>query len=327
MCYKIEKQKRNDEKLKKKLDEAGIPTYMRNFFLIKIESKAGAINYLGVIKNLLHYFMEQKIINRNSISDIKSEDFSEIMAEDISAYLKMKEENGMSPTTLETRKNIIRSFWNYMSRVKGSGIPKDFFEDVSYKGISSSDNLVRKLPSDKQMETIEEKIVNKNNIFLRSRNLAVFKTLKGTGLRESELVGLDLDDLYLDEDEPYIMILGKGVYRERQSRQVKITKSAVESLQEWLDERNKMNTNKDLDAVFITQKGKRMTESDVRRLFEHASSKQVSPHMIRHWYATTMTPIFGIVFVRQQLGHTSENTTINNYANGSYGTKELLASM
>ena len=157
MCYKIEVQKKNEEKLKKKLDEVGIPTYMRGFFTTTIKSKAGAINYLGVIKDLLHYFMEGKIINRNSISDIKPEDFSEIMAENITEYLEIKENNGMSPTTLETRKNIIRSFWNYISRVKGSNIAKDFFDDVTYSGISSSDNnLVKKLPSNEQIKQLEE---------------------------------------------------------------------------------------------------------------------------------------------------------------------------
>lgn len=51
----------------------------------------------------------------------------------------------MSPTTLETRKNIIRSFWNYVSRVKGIEISDKFFDDVTYRGISSGGNLIKKL--------------------------------------------------------------------------------------------------------------------------------------------------------------------------------------
>lgn len=328
MCYKIEKQQKNDEKLKKKLDETGIPTYMRGFFTTTIKSKAGAINYLGVIKDLLHYLMEEKIINRNSISDIQPEDFSGIMAENITEYLETKERNGMSPTTLETRKNIIRSFWNYISRVKGSGVEKDFFVDVTYRGISSSDNnLVKKLPSDEQIRQMEEKIANKNDTFLRIRNLTILSLLKGSGIRESELVGLDMDNLFLNEEVPYIRVIGKGVYREIEARTVYLTNSAKESLVEWLEERSKLDGVDGMEEVFITKKLKRMTESEVAKMFRRASNNEVTPHMFRHYFATVASKVGGVAFAQQQLGHTSMTTTINNYANGSYGMKDILASM
>ena len=326
MCYKQELQNKNEAKLQKKLEEANIPIYMRRFFTIKIESKAGAINYLGVIKDLLQYFIDNKLINRNTISEIQVEDFSEIMAEDITAYLRMKEDNGMSPTTLETRKNIIRSFWNYMSRVKGSDIPRDFFEDVTYKGISSNNNLVKKLPTDEQLKTMEERIVSKNNTFLRVRNLSVLRVLKGSGIRESELTGLDMNDLFLDEEIPHIKILGKGIYRQMESRNVLLTNDAKEALEEWLEERNKIKDVENIQAVFITQKKKRLSESEIRSIFKNYSDG-VTPHMIRHWYATVMAQKCGVVFAQQQLGHSSMNTTVNNYANGSYGMKDILATM
>ena len=328
MCYKIVVQKKNEEKLKKKLDEVGIPTYMRGFFTTTIKSKAGAINYLGVIKDLLHYFMEGKIINRNSISDIKPEDFSEIMAENITEYLEIKENNGMSPTTLETRKNIIRSFWNYISRVKGSNIAKDFFDDVTYSGISSSDNnLVKKLPSNEQIKQLEEKISNKTDDFLRIRNLSIVRLLKGSGLRESELVGLELKDLFLNEDIPYVKTVRKGKYREMEARNVFLTNDAKEAIVEWLEVRNEFEGVENLNALFITKKLKRMRESDVMKMFKSASNSELSPHMMRHWYATVMAKKLGVVFTQQNLGHTSMNTTINNYANGSYEAKDILASM
>ena len=53
MCYKIEVQNKNAEKLNRKLDELNLPMYMRKYFTVKIESKAGALNYLGVIVDLL----------------------------------------------------------------------------------------------------------------------------------------------------------------------------------------------------------------------------------------------------------------------------------
>lgn len=104
MCYKIDMQNKNAEKLNRKLNELNLPIYMRKYFTVKIESKAGALNYLGVIVDLLHWFIEEKLIDKTNIPDIKPSDFNNIMAEDITLYLKTKEENGISPTTLETRK-------------------------------------------------------------------------------------------------------------------------------------------------------------------------------------------------------------------------------
>lgn len=326
MCYKLEVQKKNEEKLNKKLDELNLPIYMRKYFTARIESKAGALNYLGVITDLLNWFIEQKLINRNSISDIEPSDFNDIMAEDITLYLKTKEQNGMSPTTLETRKNIIRSFWNYISRVKGTEISNKFFDDVTYRGISFGSNLIKKLPTERQLKDMEERILWKKEETVKNRNIAIFNILKGTGLRESELAGLDLSDLYLDEDMPYITILGKGKYREAESRIVYLTNGACKALLDWLEYRETLDNIVNENAVFINKNGKRTTEDNIKAIFKNYGNG-ITPHMMRHWYASIMASKGNLAFAQQQLGHTSMMTTINNYANGSIGMKDVLNAM
>jgi site-specific recombinase XerC len=326
MCYKIEVQNRNAEKLNKKLDELNLPIYMRKYFTVKIESKAGALNYLGIIVDLLNWFIKEKLIDGTNIPDIEPSDFNNIMAEDITLYLKTKEQNGISPTTLETRKNIIRSFWNYISRVKGTDIPDRFFEDVTYKGISSGNNLIKKLPTEKQLTDMEKKIMWKKDVSVRNRNIAIFSVLKGTGLRESELAGLNLSDLHLQEDMPYITILGKGKYREAENRIVYITKSGITALQKWLEYRNTMNNIINKEAVFINKNGKRTTEDNIKAFFKNYGNG-ITPHMMRHYYASIMASRGNIAFAQQQLGHSSMSTTINNYANGSIGMKDVLNAM
>lgn len=91
MCYKIEVQNKNAEKLNRKLEELNLPIYMRKYFTVKIESKAGALNYLGVIMDLLNWLIEEKLIYKTNISDIEPSDFTDIMAEDITLYLKTKQ--------------------------------------------------------------------------------------------------------------------------------------------------------------------------------------------------------------------------------------------
>nr|DAF44861.1 MAG TPA: SITE SPECIFIC RECOMBINASE XERD [Siphoviridae sp. ctCIv11] len=326
MCYKIEVQNKNAEKLNRKLDELNLPIYMRKYFTVKIESKAGALNYLGVIVDLLNWFIEDKLIDKTNISDIEPSDFTDIMAEDITLYLKTKEQNGMSPTTLETRKHMISSFWDYMSRVKGTEIKDKFFKDVTYKGIPSGDNLTKKLPTEKQLNDMEEKIMWKKDIPIRNRNIAIFRVLRGTGIRESELAGLDLSDLHLDEEMPYITILGKGVYREMQNRMVYLSGSALKALSEWLEYRNTLDNIVDKEAVFINKNGTRTTERNIKQIFENYGNG-ITPHMMRHYYASIMNRNGNLAFVQQQLGHSSVNTTVNNYANGAVGMKTVLENM
>lgn len=326
MCYKIEVQNRNAEKLNRKLDELNLPIYMRKYFTVKIESKAGALNYLGVIVDLLNWFIKEKLIDKTNISDIEPSDFTDIMAEDITLYLKTKEQNGMSPTTLETRKHIISSFWDYMSRVKGTEIKDKFFKDVTYKGIPSGNNLTKKLPTEKQLNDMEQKIMWKKDIPVRNRNIAIFRVLRGTGIRESELAGLDLSDLHLDEEMPYITILGKGVYREMQNRTVYLSGSALKAIREWLEYRSTLDNIVDTEAVFVNKNGTRTTERNIKQIFENYGNG-ITPHMMRHYYASIMNRNGNLAFVQQQLGHSSVNTTVNNYANGAVGMREKLMEM
>lgn len=331
MCYKIEVQNKNAEKLNKKLDELNAPQFLRDY-LNELESKNGALNYLVAIKDFLQWLIESNIINKKSISEIEVSDFSDLRPQNISSYLRYKETNGMSPTTTETRKNIIKSFiqdiYSYrecLLREVYNNI-EDFYKMIKYKGIPSGNNLTKKLPTEKQLNDMEEKIMWKKDIPVRNRNIAIFRVLRGTGIRESELAGLDLTDLHLDEEMPYITILGKGVYREMQNRTVYLSGSALKALSEWLEYRNTLDNIVDTEAVFINKNGTRTTERNIKQIFENYGNG-ITPHMMRHYYASVMNQNGNLAFVQQQLGHSSVNTTVNNYANGAVGMKEKLMEM
>ena len=331
MCYKIEVQNKNAEKLNRKLDELNAPQFLRDY-LNELESKSGALNYLVAIKDFLQWLIENNIINKKSISGIEVSDFSDLRPQNISSYLRYKETNGMSPTTTETRKNIIKSFiqdiYSYrecLLREVYNNI-EDFYKMIKYKGIPSGNNLTKKLPTEKQLNDMEEKIMWKKDIPVRNRNIAIFRVLRGTGIRESELAGLDLTDLHLDEEMPYITILGKGVYREMQNRTVYLSGSALKALSEWREYRNTLDNIVDTEAVFINKNGTRTTERNIKQIFENYGNG-ITPHMMRHYYASVMNQNGNLAFVQQQLGHSSVNTTVNNYANGAVGMREKLMEM
>lgn len=331
MCYKIEVQNKNAEKLNKKLDELNAPQFLRDY-LNELESKNGALNYLVAIKDFLQWLIENNIINKKLISEIEVSDFSDLRPQNISSYLRYKEMNGMSPTTTETRKNIIKSFiqdiYSYRDCLLREVYSKieDFYKMIKYKGIPSGNNLTKKLPTEKQLNDMEEKIMWKKDIPVRNRNITIFRVLRGTGIRESELAGLDLSDLHLDEEMPYITILGKGVYREMQNRTVYLSGSALKALNEWLEYRNTLDNIVDTEAVFINKNGTRTTERNIKQIFENYGNG-ITPHMMRHYYASIMNQNGNLAFVQQQLGHSSVNTTVNSYANGAVGMKDVLNNM
>ncbi len=315
MCYKVEVQMRNDEKLQKMFRKDGTPEFIQRLFINLGESKATSINYWIAIRDMLQYMIDFNVILKEKIADIEPDDMLEIEAPEIQKYLEYKEKNGMSPTTLQIRKNIFKSFWKKMVNTRKVSVDTNIVDEVSYKGISyNQNNILLKLPSQENIDEMIKRIRWKKDDFVRERNLVVMSLLMSTGLRESELAGLDLSDLYLDEENPYIKIIGKGSLREQEARIVFLSEEeTVESIKHWLDIRGGMENIVDADALFLNRNGKRMVEDNIKSMFKNYSKGKISPHQIRHWYTTVFSQKYGTAFVQQQLGHRSINTTINNY--------------
>jgi len=125
-------------------------------------------------------------------------------------------------------------------------VEENIITDVAYKGIFYNNNIIKKLPSETQLKNMEEKILKKKDEFVRVRNHIIFRVLKGTGIRESELAGLNLSNLFLDEDMPYIIVLRKGKYREQELSPVYLTGDASNAIKKWLEFRNNLeNIDKD----------------------------------------------------------------------------------
>lgn len=329
MCYKDEVQKINGEKLKRKLNEDNVPMFIQ-FYLLNRKSKLGALNYYSVIKNLLQWMIDKRIIQKNSISEIVQSDMTYIEPAYINLYLEEKQSEGISPTTLNTRKNIFRSFWRSMVNSPSVPVSCNIVEEVAYEGLDSGYNRYVKMPSKEDLEEMRKNIIQKkkNDGFVRERNLLILTILMNTGLRECELVELEFSSLFLDGNEieksPHIRVMGKGVYHIEKGRNVLLNNIAKDAFLKWIEVRNTINIIDD-KAIFINKTGKRMQESDVRAMFKTYSRKKLTPHMIRHWYGTVTTEKYGAAFAQQQLGHKNVNITVNTYVDGGYGIREKLA--
>lgn len=138
------------------------------------------------------------------------------------------------------------------------------------------------------------------------RDRAIFELLYGCGLRVSELVGLNLEDL--DMAERWLRVRGKG----RKERQVPFPAKAAEALEAHLALRPAVSGE---TAVFLNQRRRRLADYTVRRLVKLyatalAGDSTLHPHSLRHAYATHLLRAGAdLRAIQELLGHASLSTT------------------
>jgi integrase/recombinase XerC len=141
---------------------------------------------------------------------------------------------------------------------------------------------------------------------VRLRDDALLELLYGSGLRVSELCGLDRPGL--DLDEKVVRVWGKGA----KERMVPMTEPCAAALRAWLaDGRPVMVTAESpADAVFLNRRGRRLSPRDMRRVLDHRAAQPTHPHALRHSFATHLLDGGADLRVVQELlGHASLQTT------------------
>lgn len=140
----------------------------------------------------------------------------------------------------------------------------------------------------------------------KERDLAILELLYGCGIRVSELVGIDLDDIELREG--WLRVRGKG----NKERQVPVAGRAVAAVERYLEVRPSLPNEA---AVFLNSRGKRLSDRQVRRLVKFYSvavlgDSTVHPHTFRHAYAThLLSDGADLRAIQELLGHARLSTT------------------
>ena len=133
------------------------------------------------------------------------------------------------------------------------------------------------------------------------RDLAILEMLYGCGVRVSELVGLDINDI--EWTEGWIRVRGKG----KKERQVPVTSKALEFLSAWLAVRQ---TRVGQDAVFVNHRGGRLSDAYVRKIVKAYAGQAAHPHGFRHAYAThLLSSGADLRSIQELLGHARLSTT------------------
>ena len=140
------------------------------------------------------------------------------------------------------------------------------------------------------------------------RDRAILETLYSTGIRVSELVGLDAGDV--DHISGVIKVLGKG----RKERISPIGDKASSAIRRYEESKN-IKKVRDKDAVFLNKSGRRLTDRSVRRIIDKhikaaSINEHISPHSLRHSFATHLLDRGAdLRSVQELLGHMNLSTT------------------
>ena len=259
------------------------------------------INYLKVEKNAAINTIKNYAIDLDSFAlYLGGKDISEVDHLSLRRFLAEMRSKSYSKRTIARKLASLRSLFRFLYR-------EGYIKSNPITAISSP-KLDKKLPKFLDVEKVTMLILKPDittDAGLRDR--AILETLYSTGIRVSELVGLDSSDI--DFISGVIKVLGKG----SKERVVPIGDEALRAVRKYNDKKSKID--KARDAVFLNNRGGRLTDRSVRRMLDKyikqcAIEEKISPHSLRHSFATHLLDRGAdLRSVQELLGHMNLSTT------------------
>jgi integrase/recombinase XerC len=207
---------------------------------------------------------------------------------------------GLSGRSIQRRLSAMRSFYNYLLREQL--VSHNPAHDVR------APKTENRLPETLNVDDIHRLLDGRGKDLLQIRDLAMLELLYSSGLRLSELTGLDTGDL--DLKEGMVRVTGKGA----KTRIVPVGRKAVAALQAWLQVRP-VGPDAEDRPMFTTRQGRRLgaraVQERVRRLaLRQGVPGNVHPHTLRHSFASHLLESSGdLRAVQELLGHADISTT------------------
>lgn len=261
--------------------------------------KKYSVNTLDAYSSDLFHFL-------NFLTDQKISEsaFENIPVESFRNYLSHLSAGGNTPRSISRKFSSLRSFAKYLMKYHGA-------KDAALSQLKKI-KFTKKLPEFLSVKEVEELL----GLFqaedpLSRRNLAIFELIYATGMRVSELAALKLNDLR--ESFQVIQVTGKG----KKDRLVQVGSHAQKALKNYLKEARVLLDKKKLPALFLNERGEALTIRQIQRVLKQAItqlglSKKISPHTLRHSFATHLLEGGAdLRTVQELLGHESLSTTQN----------------
>ena len=236
----------------------------------------------------------KEFLKRQNISRVEH-----ITSDHIKDFLK--ERNEEETTTIAHNLTVIKNFHSYLLKEK---IVKDNVSEFIERP-----KLRKALPKTLSIEDVDKLLDIQLNTPFDYRNKAMLELMYGCGLRVSELVGLEINDI--DQTNCLIRILGKG----SKERDIPVGEYALYYLKEYLKVREDLLKEKSCNKLFLNNHGLGMTRQgffkNLKQLLkEKGLNSEVSPHTLRHSFATHLINRGAdLRSIQEMLGHSDISTT------------------
>lgn len=267
----------------------------------------GFLNYLLIDRTLSENTIKSYAFDMQSFIDfltVEKREIKDVNKSDLQLYLAHLYDLGFAPTTASRHLSTIRAFYDYLlveGRVKAN--PCELIE---------SPKLLKNLPTVLNLEEVTRLLdsftaESANDV----RNKAMIELLYASGMRVSELLDLNLDDLYLEMG--FVRCMGKGA----KERIVPIGEMAIKVLDDYVggSRQDLLKVHKQTNALFLNRLGTRMSRQGFWKILKQQAriagiTKEISPHKLRHSFATHLVENGADLRVVQELlGHADISTT------------------
>ncbi|MBI3601588.1 MAG: tyrosine recombinase XerC [Candidatus Omnitrophica bacterium] len=256
------------------------------------------LSYLEIEKNYSrHTILNYRLDLEEFARFLRGTAIETVAYVDLRRFLAQLKGRNLKPRTLARKLSSLRSFFKFLQREK---IVKN-----NPASLLVTPKLDKPLPhflsEEEAVKIIEAPPSDKVSQW---RDKAIFETLYSTGIRVSELVGLDVDDV--DFISNIVRVMGKG----KKERLVPIGDKALDAIREYID-RRKMES----ECVFLNKNGTRLTTRSIcdiinKYVLQQAVAQHVTPHMFRHSFAThLLNRGADLRCVQELLGHVNLSTT------------------
>lgn len=264
----------------------------------------------------IDYLLYEKAYSKHTILNYKDDileyldflkleelEYENIVYEDLRYYLVyLKDKKKNSNSSIDRKISALRGFYKYLVNLK--------ILEVNPFDIVSGPKKEKKLPRYFEYNELEELFnsVDVSSVIGR-RDRLILELLYATGVRVSEMVEIKVSDI--DISNRNINIIGKG----NKERIVKFGEYCLDAINDYLDNSyNKLNIN-NINYLFLNSRGSKLTDRGVRYILDNlikktSLNKKISPHMLRHSFAThLLNNGADLLTVQKLLGHESIKAT------------------
>ena len=267
------------------------------------------------IKLFLEFLQNEKKLSDNTLQSYKRDiiqyqnyleengmNYAKVSKEDIKAYLNYLKQIGKKPSTISRNLASIRSFYQFSIRNKK--IKNDPTEDVQ------SPKLEKRVPSVLTAQEVELLLEQPKDVDLKgTRDKAMLEFAYATGMRVTEIINLNIEDVNLAEEYVVCKVGTK-------QRNIPLGSLSLKALKEYIEEaRPILIRNENEKALFVNVNGQRLTRQGFWKIVKYYKeqahiTKDITPHVLRHSFATHLLQNGAdLKAIQTMLGHSDISST------------------